>query len=53
MATRDAADREPRAAQRAVPLDRFARVIRATRVEAAIVAKHRTYQILVRAHQRK
>ena len=45
-------DGEPRAPQRAVALDRLARVIGAARVEAAVRAEHRPHQVLVAARQR-
>ena len=51
MAARDAARGEPRAAQRAVPLDRLARVVGATRIEAAVRAEQRTQRVLVGAQQ--
>ena len=47
----DAAHREPRAAQRAVALDRLHRVVGAARVEAAMAAHHRTQQVLVPAQE--
>src|SRR5829696_7870742 len=46
---RDAAHGEPRAAQRAVTLDRLHRVIGTARIEAAVAAEHRPQQVLIPA----
>ena len=44
---------EPATAQRTVPFERLARVIRAARIKAAIVAQHRAHQVLVAADARQ
>src|SRR4051812_11367442 len=53
LAAADAPDGEPGAPDGSVPLERIARVIRAARIEPAIVAEHRPHQILVAAHARQ
>lgn len=50
LATTDAPDGEPAAAQCAVALERLARIVGAARIKAAIVAEHRPHQVLVAAH---